>query len=886
MLVDSGATTLGKVIGRNGDASRRAVALHRQVILPVAVLLLLAGTALAGLMLFNARAQDEIARDASILAMHEGIGQRARQLDRVVKDYAWWNEAVEAIQLRQDHAWAEARLGYYLQGTHKYDWAFVVAPDDSTFFAALEGETVGDDISTALGNETWRPLVAAGRATPEQEPEAVHAFLPMRDGQLGIASVTAITAETSWAGERTAGPRFVLVVIRSLSPEWLEELARALHLTDLEIGAVSTAPARQQALTSPDGTNVQVVKDPDGRTGLLLTGPDGTTTVGQTVWQPHRPGTQYLRALLPSLGIAFVLFVAFGWSALRQSRSSTSAIVESETRFRDVADASSDWIFEADVEARLTWISDRFIALTGIPVNEIEGRPLVELLLPMSGDEQSLELDRALREQRLFRDLPRCYLDREGRQRNLRVSGKPTRDATARHVGWRGTATDVTVETEARRAAEFLSGHDALTGCLNRSGLLEGIAEVLEATRRRNQLAAFLMLDVDGFKEVNDVFGPIVGDQVIHAAADRLANLAQPGDVVARPGADEFVLVRPAVADPQAAQRLARDLQHELARPLAAGGQEITVTVSVAVIMLPTDATTAERALQIAGMVLSRAKEDGRAAIRFFEPGMDARLQARKALERDLARAIENQEFEVFYQPKMNVRTRELSGVEALIRWRHPQQGLIAPGLFIPIAEETRMITAIGRWVLEQACRDASRWDGVQVAVNLSPAQFTDDNLLETVANAIQRSSLPPGQLEVEITEGVLLANNARSNAMMNQFVEMGVHLAMDDFGTGYSSMSYLTKFRFNKIKIDRSFVQALDRGGEAIILAIVGMTKSLGIMSCAEGIETDEQMAALRLIGVDEMQGYWYGRPMPRADLVERFGLGKAESRAAVHAA
>jgi diguanylate cyclase (GGDEF)-like protein/PAS domain S-box-containing protein len=886
MLVNSNATMLGKVIGRNGDASRRAVALHRQVILPVAVLLLLAAAALAGLMLFNARAQDEIARDASILAMHEGIGERAKQLDRVVKDYAWWNEAVEAIQLRQDHAWAEARLGYYLHGTHKYDWAFVVAPDDSTFFAALEGEPVKDDISAALGNETWRQLVAAGRATPADEPEAIHAFLAMRDGQVGIASVTAITAESSWPGERPAGPRFVLLVIRGLTADWLQELAGALHLSDLAIGAAPAPPIRKLELKGPDGTAVQVVKDPDGRAGLLLDGPDGTTVVGQTVWQPHRPGTQYLRALLPSLCVALLLFLAFGWSALRQSRSSTSAIVESETRFRDVADASSDWIFETDAEGRLTWISDRFIALTGIPVSEIEGRPLADLLLPMSGDDLSLELGTALREQRLFRDLPRCYLDREGRPRILRVSGKPIRDAAARHVGWRGTAADVTVETEARKAAEFLSGHDALTGCLNRSGLVEGIAEVLEGTRRRNQVAAFLMLDVDGFKEVNDIYGPIVGDQLIHAVADRLATLAQPGDLVARPGADEFVLVRPAVADPQAAQTLARELQHELARSLPVDGQEITVSVSIAVIMLPTDATTAERALQIAGMVLSRAKEDGRAAIRFFEPGMDARLQARKALERDLARAIENREFEVFYQPKMNMRTRELSGVEALIRWRHPEQGLVAPGLFIPVAEETRMITAIGRWVLEQACRDASHWGGVQVAVNLSPAQFTDDNLLETVAHAIQHSGLPPAQLEVEITEGVLLANNARSNAMMNQFVEMGVHLAMDDFGTGYSSMSYLTKFRFNKIKIDRSFVQALDRGGEAIILAIVGMTKSLGIMSCAEGIETEEQMAALRLIGVDEMQGYWYGRPMPRADLVERFGLGKPDRRALGHAA
>jgi EAL domain-containing protein (putative c-di-GMP-specific phosphodiesterase class I) len=286
-------------------------------------------------------------------------------------------------------------------------------------------------------------------------------------------------------------------------------------------------------------------------------------------------------------------------------------------------------------------------------------------------------------------------------------------------------------------------------------------------------------------------------------------------------------------------------------------------------------------------MVMSRARtEEGWGAVRFFEAGMDAKLKARKALERDMAQAVTSNEFEVYYQPKLNLHTGQLSGVEALIRWRHPQQGLIPPSDFIPIAEETRMITAIGRWVLERACRDAATWDRVQVAVNLSPAQFTDDNLLATVAGALERSGLPPHLLELEITEGVLLANNERSNAMMNQLVEMGVNLAMDDFGTGYSSMSYLTKFRFNKIKIDRSFIQALDRGAEAIILAIVGMTKSLGIKSCAEGIETEEQIKALRRIGVDEVQGYWYGKPMPRADLVGRFSLAPSSTKSPERAA
>jgi diguanylate cyclase (GGDEF)-like protein/PAS domain S-box-containing protein len=654
------------------------------------------------------------------------------------------------------------------------------------------------------------------------------------------------------------------LVIRRLDPGWVQELADALQLRDLRF----------------------VGPDRPASTALVLHGPEGES-IAQIAWQPHRPGMAYLRSLAPWLGVALFLFGLFGWTALRHSRSTTAAIVDSESRFRDVADASSDWIFEADAQGRIAWVSDRFVALTGIPLDEVVDLPLVELLAPAPGDEVTAELEAALREGRLFRGVPRLYRDREGRPRTLRVSGKPIRDGQGRHVGWRGTAADVTVETEARKQLDFLSGHDALTGVLNRYGLIEETSRLLESARHRHEHAVLVMLDLDGFKEVNDAHGPLVGDEIIRVAAQRLARLGRPGDLVARPGADELILVRPAIGDEQAAHRLAREVQEAVGEPVAVDAQEIALSVSVAGVMLPTDASTAERALQLAGMVMSRAKsEDGRGALRFFEPGLDARLRARMALERDMAHAIGNNEFEVFYQPKLSLRTSQLSGVEALIRWRHPQHGLIPPGEFIPVAEETRMITAIGRWVLERACRDAARWGNVQVAVNLSPAQFTDDNLLATVAAALERSGLAPSLLELEITEGVLLANNERSNAMMNKLVEMGINLAMDDFGTGYSSMSYLTKFRFNKIKIDRSFIQALDRGAEAIVLAIVGMTKSLGIKSCAEGIETEEQMQALQRIGVDEIQGYWYGRPMPRAELVRRFGLQRAETGSAERAA
>ena len=835
-------------------ASQRAMALHRQVIMPVAALLVLTVVVLGVLMVVNAATEDDKARRASLETMQASIDVRVRQLDNVVADYALWNEAVQEVQLNRNREWANRRLGHYLNESHGYEWAFVVDPEYGTFMAAEQGEPIGQDVATALGHEDWRGLVELGREVDPEAPVAHHAFLQVPGGY-GLASAMAIVPEDSWEGVPPEGGRYVLLVIRNLDPAWLHEVAEALRLSELRF-------------VTPDDT---------GATGLALPGPDGRPTA-RVVWQPHRPGQQYLMALLPYLGVGLFLFTLFGWSALRHSRSTTSAIVESEARFRDVADASSDWIFEADAEGGLTWVSDRFAALTGIPIDEIAGRELAELLVPTAGDELSPDLDRALKERRLFRSIPRLCLDHEGRPRILRVSGKPVRDGQGRHLGWRGTVTDVTVEIEARRTAEFLNGHDALTGTLNRHGLLEATGRLIEQCRQRNELAMFILTDLDGFKEINDAFGPMAGDELIRRTAQRLTRLARPGDLVARPGADELVLVRPAAGDYQAAQALAHEVQNALGEPMIVEGQEITISVSIAAIALPTDASTAERALQMAGMVMGRAREeDGRGAIRFFEPGLDAKLRARKALERDMARAIGRDEFEVFYQPKLSLRTGELSGVEALIRWRHPEHGLIPPGEFIPIAEETRMITAIGRWVLERACRDAAGWGKVQVAVNLSPAQFTDDNLVATVAAALERSQLPPSLLELEITEGVLLANNERSNSMMNELVELGVNLAMDDFGTGYSSMSYLTKFRFNKIKIDRSFIQALDRGGEAIVLAIVGMTKSLGIKSCAEGIESEEQMRVLHRLGIDEIQGYWYGRPMPRADLVKRFSLRSA---------
>jgi diguanylate cyclase (GGDEF)-like protein/PAS domain S-box-containing protein len=821
------------------------------VILPVALLLVLAAAVIVGLMLFNARTQDEIARQASIDTMRTGIVERGRQLNRVVKDYAYWSEAAEAIQIRRDQAWAEERLGYYLHETHGYDWVFVIAPDDATFYAAYQGEQTDQIVSQALAGELWRALAARGRQTSLEEPEASYAFLPIPGG-VGIASVAAITPEASWEGPRPAGERYLLLVVRQLTPELLAELARALKLSDLRFTG-----AEEQAATF-----------------LPLLGPD-ETVVGRIVWEPHRPGMAYLTSLAPSMVSAIVLFGLFAVSAFRQSRAATEAIVASESRFRDVADASSDWIFEADAQGRIGWVSDRFTALTGIATEEVDGLQLAELLAPMP-DAVDDELAGALAQGRLFRDAPRVCRDREGRRRFLRVSGKPLVDAHGHHLGWRGTATDVTVEFEATRAAEFLSRHDPLTGCLNRNSLLDALSGAIETIVRRGERIGLFLFDIDGFKELNDAFGPTFGDHLLKELSARLEDAARPGDLIARLSADEFVLVRPSLPDAGEADRVAHALQRVLCDPFGFDGKDATFTASVAVVMLPEDADSAERALQLAGVVMSRAKSSGRGSVRSFEAGMDAALQERKELEHDLRRAIERGELEVYYQPKLDVKKGTLSGVEALVRWRHPTRGLVPPVQFIPIAEETGLIREIGAWVLRRACRDVAAWCDISVAVNLSPVQFEDDDLLQTIKSALTDAGLPPRRLELEITEGVLLANDERANNCLTAFGRLGVRLAMDDFGTGYSSMSYLTRFRFDKIKIDRAFVSALDRGGEAIIRAIIGMSRNLEIVTCAEGIETEEQLHALKRLGCDEIQGYGYGRPMSLDELKARFAPGR----------
>ncbi|WCS28283.1 EAL domain-containing protein [Methylobacterium sp. NMS14P] len=441
--------------------------------------------------------------------------------------------------------------------------------------------------------------------------------------------------------------------------------------------------------------------------------------------------------------------------------------------------------------------------------------------------------------------------------------------------GWVVTLEDVSTRKATEARADAMARLDPLTGLPNRLLLRERLAEALERLARSGECCALLLIDLDRFKPVNDTLGHPIGDALLATVADRLRSTVQATDTVARIGGDEFVILQAGIRDAAGTQALARRVVDLIGRTYMVEGHLLTIGASVGVALAPADGTDADRLLKNADLALYRAKLDGRGTYRFFEPEMDARMQARRKLELDMRQALARREFQLHYQPQMQLASGTLIGCEALIRWRHPDRGLVSPLDFIPLAEEIGLIVPIGEWVVRQACRDAVTWpDPMSVAVNVSPAQFKSDRLVETIISALAGSGLPARRLEVEITEGVLLQENDRTLQTLHRLRELGVRVSMDDFGTGYSSLSYLRSFPFDKIKIDRSFVKDLTSkpDGEAIIRAIAGLGKSLGMTTVAEGVETSEQMQRIRLEGCTDVQGYLISKPVPAEDLRQVF--------------
>ena len=427
--------------------------------------------------------------------------------------------------------------------------------------------------------------------------------------------------------------------------------------------------------------------------------------------------------------------------------------------------------------------------------------------------------------------------------------------------------TDITELKRREREIKFLAEHDVLTGLRNRASFNRDAETAVKTAKSQGTLAAIVFLDLDFFKDINDTLGHLAGDELLKSISKRLCDCVQDTGTVARFGGDEFGLIIADAKSPEAVAVLASALVDSIKQPVDYQGQHIIPSGSIGIALSSTDGESTSELMKNADLALYRAKADGRGTFCFFEKQMDAAAQARRSLEIDLRQAVDKNELELHYQPQISIFTEEIIGFEALVRWRHPKNGMIPPADFIQIAEETGIIVRIGEWVIRKACEDALSWpDSVTIAVNMSLAQFKNRNIVDFVAAVLNETGLLPDRLELEITESLLLNDKADHLIILRELKALGVRIAMDDFGTGYSCLATLSSFPFDKIKVDRSFVVDLGSSPDAaaIVHAVLGLGHSLGMMTCAEGVETNEQLTFLRGEGCNEIQGYIYSRPQP----------------------
>jgi diguanylate cyclase (GGDEF)-like protein len=562
---------------------------------------------------------------------------------------------------------------------------------------------------------------------------------------------------------------------------------------------------------------------------------------------------------------------------LADCQQSSGELRERYERIADFVAAASDLLWETDAQLRLvSGLNSQSMETQEDGVSkQIRDKTVSEIFELSSIDDSIKSAHMAdLTARRPFRGFTISMPGPDGKLVWLETSGNPMFDKNGKFLGYRGTSKDVTQRKEDEARIAFMARHDLLTNLPNRAILRERIDEEFVRAARGGSFAV-LCLDLDDFKIVNDTLGHSAGDRLLQAVAVRLASCARAIDMVARQGGDEFTIIQTELERPEDADRFAQRIVTTISEPYDLDGSQVVIGVSIGVAVAPGDGSQSEQLLKNADIALYRAKSEDRGSYSFFEAGMDARLQARRALEAELRTAIRTGQFELFYQPLFDLQSEEITCLEALLRWRHPVRGIIAPADFIPIAEETGLIVPIGEWVLRKACSEAMRWPGhIRVAVNLSVAQFRGRKLVQAVTGALAESGLSGQRLELEITETVLMQNTEATLSILHQLRALDARISMDDFGTGYSSLSYLRSFPFDKVKIDRSFVHDLSgkESSIAVVRAILGLGHSLGLATTAEGVETKAQLAILQEEGCTEVQGYFFCQPKSAADLPSFF--------------
>jgi diguanylate cyclase (GGDEF)-like protein/PAS domain S-box-containing protein len=565
---------------------------------------------------------------------------------------------------------------------------------------------------------------------------------------------------------------------------------------------------------------------------------------------------------------------------------SEEALFGEKERAQVTLNSIGDAVISTDISGSITFLNLVAEKMTGWPLREAAGRPMTEVFRILDATSRLTipdPMEMALERDRTVNLPPNCVLiRRDGFEISIEDSVAPIHDREARATGAVIVFRDVSAARAMALQMAHSAEHDFLTGLPNRMLLNDRVSQAISAASRHARKVAVLFLDLDGFKHINDSLGHPIGDNLLQSIAKRLVYCVRGSDTVSRQGGDEFVVLLSEVQHSEDAAITAKKMLRAVAEPHSINQHELHVTTSIGVSVYPDDGQNAETLIKNADTAMYQAKENGHQCYQFFTPAMNVRAVARQSIEESLRRALERQEFKVHYQPKVNLKTGEITGAEALIRWTHPLRGTVSPADFIPVAEDSGLILSIGNWVLHEACQQARTWVEAglplaSMAVNISAMEFRDEHFLEGVFAILKDTGLDPRSLELELTESVLMKRAESSQAILKTLRARGVQVAVDDFGTGYSSLSYLRKFPIDTLKIDQSFVRQITTAPDetTIVTAVISMGRSLKLRVVAEGVETQEELAFLEDHKCDEAQGYYFSRPVPAENFAKLLETG-----------
>ncbi len=538
---------------------------------------------------------------------------------------------------------------------------------------------------------------------------------------------------------------------------------------------------------------------------------------------------------------------------------------------REFEDAGADWLWETDASRRIIKASPRFAVACGLDPVSINGMPFLQVLAGPSWETGNFapglrQLSEKLKARQSFRDL-RLPVEVRGQSRWWELAASPRFDDRGAFCGFRGVGSDVTEQRDAADKINRMARSDTLTGLPNRLAINETLVRAMVDAEKWRGRCAFMMIDLDRFKAVNDTLGHPVGDRLLGRVAERLSQLMDDNAMCGRLGGDEFAVVVRDAQDLKQVEHLARRIIETLSRAYDMDQHTLHIGASVGLAIGPRDGKTAEDLIRSADLALYQSKDAGGGAFHIYEPGLHARAEERRVLEQALRKALDRGELHLAYQPVVDAQSELLTGFEALLRWNSAEFGAVSPAKFIPLAEDARLIGPIGDWVLRAACHEAACWPGfLRVAVNVSPEQLNNPQFVDTVVAALESSGLAPERLELEVTESVFMQEALGATRVLERILALGIRLSLDDFGTGYSSLGYLSRTRFSTIKIDRSFVQGAAKGvaeATAIIRAVVALARSLDMTTTAEGVETESEHQLVRDFGCSKIQGYYFSRPV-----------------------